>query len=108
VYFAGVAKLGKKLGMHFNPNMGPTIPLDAAWHHIHIELTNNGGPDASGDAGAFTQKVMIDTTVVENTTADLSSFYEAAIDFGVLSTNTGVGQPDAVVYFDNVLLRAKP
>jgi hypothetical protein len=106
VYFGGIAKGGNRFGMQFTPFGGPFVPFDSKWHHVHIELVNHVGPDAGGDAGALTQTVMMDSTVIENTTADISHADVATVRFGVIKGTAAPGQPDAVVYFDNVLLRA--
>lgn len=96
VYFGGVAKGGLTLGKQFTPQAGPTIPVDGAWHHVHVELRMAGA--------GFTQKVTIDTTVLDQTTTDLSAISFAQIQLGVMSP-LPPGQL-AVVYFDNVLLRS--
>jgi hypothetical protein len=102
-------KMNGKITVAAAPERGPAIPFDNRWHHVHMELVNHGGPDggpdAGGDAGAFGQKVVIDGTVIDQKTVDLSKMDNAQIDLGVLAARAAPGQPDAVVYFDNVLLR---
>jgi len=95
-YFGGVAKSGPRLGKEFTPTSGPTIPVDGAWHHVHVELRLGGT--------GFTQKVTIDTTTLEQTTTDLSKMSFAQIQLGVISS---LPPGDlAVIYFDNVLLQS--
>ena len=97
-YFGGVAKGGAKLGRHFTPQAGPTIPIDSAWHHIHIELARA--------ASGFSQTVTIDGTVqLEQTANDLSTMSFAQLRLGIMSP-LAPGQQLAVIYFDNVLLRS--
>ncbi len=106
-YFGGMAKSGGKLGREFTPFAGPTIDVDNKWHHIRVELVNNVGPGATGDAGAFTQTVTLDSTVVQTTNSDMSKMAAAQIDLGVLAAIVGPGQPLAVIYFDDIVLRSR-
>lgn len=100
VYFGGVAKGGNRLGQHYAPFQGAAIPVDTRWHHVRVELHQA--------SGAFNQTVTIDETVLEATTNDLSNMAAAVVQLGVLVAVATPGTPIAVLYFDNVLLRATP
>lgn len=86
---------GERLGRIFDPPNGPLVPVDFAWHHLHVEIT--GGH----------QIVTLDTTKLSETTEDLSIIDSGSVRLGIIAPITGPAQPPAVVLFDNFLARVE-
>jgi hypothetical protein len=100
VYYGGLAQGGSRLGRHFTPFSGPSIPVDMAWHHLDVDLQKSDGGD-----GGFAQTVTIDSTVLEQTSSDLPDAGVAIARFGVIASVATPNPPLTVIYIDNVLIR---